>query len=62
MIGGLQGLQQVVSSESADPHVPNIHGLIAAAQAKFGGLNAVPFDQVIKGVAAYHPRRRHNPR
>lgn len=62
MIGGLQGLQQVVSGESHETRVPNIHGLIAVAQATFGGLHAVPFDQVIKGVAAYHPRRRHNPR
>lgn len=62
MIGGLQGLQRVIHGDSHDAHVPNIHGLIAVAQAQFGGLAALPFEQVIKGVSAYQSRRRHSPR
>lgn len=62
MIGGLQGLQRVVHSDAPDTRVANIHGLIAAAQAQFGGLTALPFEQVIKGVAAYQSRRRQSPR
>ncbi len=62
MIGGLQGLQRVVYGEADESHVPNIHGLIAAAQTQFGGLASLPFEQVVQGVAAYQSRRRHNPR
>ena len=62
MIGGLQGLQRVLDGDPADNRVPNIHGLIAAAQAQFVGLAELPFEQVIKGVAAYQSRRRQSPR
>lgn len=62
MIGGLQGLQRVIEGDAPDMHVPNIHGLIAAAQARFGSLVALPFEQVIKGVTAYQSRRRQGPR
>jgi len=62
MIGGLQGLQRVTYGDAPDSHVPNIHGLIANAQAKFGGLAALPFEEVVKGVAAYQSRRRQSPR
>lgn len=62
MIGGLQGLQSVLHNDATEDRVPNIHGLVAAAQAQFGGLSALPFEQVIKGVAAYQSRRRQSPR
>lgn len=62
MIGGLQGLQRVLDGNPVDNRVANIHGLVAAAQSQFGGLAALPFEQVIKGVAAYQSRRRQSPR
>lgn len=61
MIGGLQGLQHVMRGDPLDAHVPNIHGLVAAAQAQFGGLSALPFERVVQGVTAYQSRRRHKP-
>lgn len=62
MIGGLQGLQRALDADAADNRVPNIHGLVAAAQAQFGGLGALPFEQVLKGIVAYQSRRRQSPR
>jgi len=55
MCGGLSGLQQEV--EPAD-EVADVHALVAAALAKFGSLEALPYSRIMPAVAAFEARRR----
>ncbi|CAG0953379.1 hypothetical protein RHDC4_00230 [Rhodocyclaceae bacterium] len=52
--GGLEGLRQVVSP---DTHAPDVHRLVREASERYGGLDALPFSEIIKGVAAFQLRR-----
>lgn len=54
--GGLAGLQQVLQAEAAD-----VHRLVGAAQARHGGLTALPWDVVVAAMRDWAPRRRHRP-
>ena len=66
--GGLRGVQQalaqgVAQPASADGLAPdgrgfNVHGLVLAAQEKFGGLHNLPYARIIQSVVAYQIRRR----
>jgi len=51
----LSGLQQEV--EPAD-EVADVHALVAAALAKFGSLEALPYSRIMPAVAAFEARRR----
>lgn len=53
--GGLEGVRQVVSP---DAHAPDVHRLVRAATERYGSLDALPFSEVVKGVAAFQLRRR----
>ena len=55
MCGGLSGLQQEVAP--AD-EVADVHALVAAAVAKFGSLEALPYSRIMPAVAAFEVRRR----
>ena len=63
-VGGLVGLQRAVDPDQLSPSVENIHGLVIAAQAAFGNLENLPFQDIVKTIAAYQGRRRpsHRPR
>src|SRR5512140_2943969 len=66
--GGLRGGQHALAQgaaelPSADAPAPegrelNVHGLVLAAQEKFGGLHNLPFARIIQSVVAYQGRRR----
>jgi hypothetical protein len=53
--GGLEGLKQVVAPEA---HAPDVHKLVRAAVAACGSLDALPFSDIVKGVAAWQGRKR----
>jgi hypothetical protein len=58
-VGGLRGLHAAVHpSEPAPAKIPDINGIVEAAIARFGDLAGVPFQLVIKQIAAYKGRRR----
>jgi hypothetical protein len=56
--GGLQGLQQVLD---ADAPAPDVRRLVLLAREKFGDLAALPFSEIVKGIAAFQIRKRHKP-
>lgn len=51
--GGLQGLQQALGASDAD-----VHHLVGEAQAQYGSLLALPWDQIVTAMRAWQPRRR----
>jgi len=58
MIGGLVGLQALLTPEPDAGRVGNIHALVRAAQEKYGSLEALPYQEIVKSVTAYQARRR----
>ena len=56
-IGGLNGVYVCVSgAEEAPAAISDIHGLIREAVSAFGDLDNLPFNEVIKEIAAYKGR------
>lgn len=53
--GGLEGLKQALDPEA---HAPDVHRLVRAAGERYGSLDALPFSEIVKGVAAWQGRRR----
>ena len=53
--GGVLGLKAVLGDgdESTD-----IHGLVADGIGRFGGIEQLPYSQIMRGVVHYEPRRR----
>ena len=63
MLGGLIGLQrQMATEEGAAARVQNIHALVQQAQAAYGSLDALPYQEIVRTIAAYHGKRRGNAR
>ncbi len=58
MIGGLIGLQGLLAPEPDAGRVGNIHALVRAAQEKFGSLESLPYQEIVKSITAYQARRR----
>ena len=51
--GGLDGLRRCTASGE-----PDVHRLVAAAQARYGSLADLPWPQVVEAVVAWQGRRR----
>jgi hypothetical protein len=61
MLGGLIGLQQqMATGEVAADRVQNIHALVQQAQAAYGSLDALPYQEIVKSIAAFQGKRRGN--
>ncbi len=56
--GGLIGLWNAVQPETAVAGVENILQLVSEAQARFGGLEELPFREIVKAISAYQLRHR----
>lgn len=54
--GGLDGLKALLDSAAL---APNVRRLVRLAGARYGELGALPFSEVVQGVAAWKLRRRH---
>lgn len=54
--GGLQGMKSVFDPDAL---APNVRRLLRLAREQHGELDALPFTEIVKGVAAWQPRRRH---
>jgi len=52
--GGLAGLAVAVGAEVAS----DVHGLVAAAQARYGSLSDLPWPALVAAVAGWRGRRR----
>ncbi len=53
--GGLLGLKQAIEPAA---HAPDVHRLVREASERYGSLDALPFSEIVKGVAAWTGRRR----
>jgi len=53
--GGLDGLRQVLDPQAP---APDVHRLVCVARERYGELDALPFSEIVKGVAAWQGRRR----
>jgi len=57
--GGLLGLQKVLFEQNQDQgRVSNIYGLLMHALERFGSLESLPFDVIVKSVSSYEGRLR----
>jgi hypothetical protein len=62
-VGGLRGLLQSLEPENPLPEtIDDIHGVIQRARETFGDLNALPFAEIIRQIAAYRGRPPRAPR
>lgn len=60
-LGGLWGLKRALNPQATDDRVDDIHGLVAAAQAAYGRLDKLPYEDIVKSIAAQQLRRRRRP-
>lgn len=56
--GGLIGVGKALRPDVAASGVENIFGLVAEAQARFDGLDELPFREIVKAISAYQLRHR----
>jgi hypothetical protein len=54
--GGLDGMKRVFDPDAL---APNVRRLLRLAQEQSGALEALPFSEIVKGIAAWKGRRRH---
>ena len=54
--GGLDGLKALLDPEAV---APDVRRLVRLAQEAYDDLAALPFSEIVKGVAAWKSRRRH---
>lgn len=54
--GGLDGLKSLLD---ADAVAPDVRRLVRLAQERYGELEALPFSEIVQGMAAWKARRRH---
>lgn len=56
--GGLLGLQTAVRPEAEAGPVADIRGLVAEAGERFGDLQALPYSEIVRGIAGFQTRKR----
>ena len=55
--GGLLGVQRAAVADGG-VSTADVHGLVRACAARFGGLASLPYSDIVQSVAAYQIRRR----
>jgi hypothetical protein len=58
MIGGLTGLQGLLTEEPGVTKVSNIHALVQRAQEKYTSLESLPYQEIVKAISAFQGKRR----
>ncbi|MBI3778317.1 MAG: hypothetical protein HY274_05315 [Gammaproteobacteria bacterium] len=58
MLGGLIGLQRQMAPEEGVARVQNIHALVQQAQAAYGSLETLPYQEIVKSIASFQSKRR----
>jgi hypothetical protein len=53
--GGLNGLKALLDPQAL---APNVRRLVRLAQERYGELGALPFSEIVQGMAAWKARRR----
>jgi hypothetical protein len=55
--GGVAAIRQALGAPAAD-----VHDLVALGQARHGSLTELPWEPIVRALAAWQPRRRSLPR
>jgi hypothetical protein len=62
-VGGLRGLHRALHPDEPPPEpIPDVYALIKAARDIYGGLDGLPYSQIMQQVAAYRGRPRRSRR
>lgn len=56
--GGLIGLQRILAADQTDDAIGDINGLLEQALSRFGGLQSLPYDEIVRSIVHFEPRRR----
>ena len=56
-VGGLWGLSALSDETGETRKVVDIDGLLASAEARWGGLEKLPYGDIVKDIARFKPRR-----
>jgi hypothetical protein len=62
LVGGLQGLRQLLDPTDRDWQTPNIWPVVAAVHERFGSTDAIPPESVLPAIEACSLRRRRTKR
>ena len=60
MLGGLTGLQRQLAPQGG--RVENVHALVQQAQAVYGTLETLPYQEIVKSIVSFQSKRRGNAR
>lgn len=60
--GGLFGLKLALQPEQEAPGVEDIRGLVLEAQARYGSLQDLPYNEIVRGIAGFQLRKRSGPK
>lgn len=61
--GGLLGLQAALQPDQVgEPQVADIRGLVLEAQQRFGSLQELPYNEIVRGIAGFLVRKRSGPK
>lgn len=55
--GGLLGLHSLMHPHNGEQAVANINGLIEDAAARYGDLQSLPYDEIVRSIVHFQPRR-----
>ncbi|MGV6859313.1 MAG: hypothetical protein ACWA5X_10090 [bacterium] len=57
--GGLLGIREVMGDSSAiEVPIDDVHRLVNSATDRFGAIESLPFDEIVKSVVKFEGRRR----
>lgn len=57
-IGGLLGIQKVLIAAQHIDDMPDIQQLLQQAQQQFGDLQRLPYNQIVRSITVFQPRRK----
>jgi len=57
MVGGLSGLQAILEPASPAEPVNNVHALVTSAIDRFGSIDSLPYQEIVKAIHAAAGRR-----
>jgi hypothetical protein len=57
-VGGLQGVQKLVFPRQAQAQIDDIRSLVDTAIHQYGGLQALPYAEIVQSVASFQGRKR----
>jgi len=58
MIGGLIGLRHLFARTEGVDQLRNVHALVQQAQTAYGSLESLPYQEIVKSIAAFQIKRR----